>query len=332
MQIPPYYTVTSEMLALLTEIEASRMYFSSLTLPLPLKEKIQRVSLLKSSLFSARIEGSELTLRDLESKKTEGDKKKEIFNIIEAIRFIDTHIKRGELKKQVLLDLHKRVLKGISSDAGYFRKEVSAIFNTAGVVVYMSPPPSELLSLLDRLFVFIDSDEEKFPLITAFVSHLVFEKIHPFIDGNGRVGRLLIAAILKAKGWDFTFTIPFEEYLDEHKDSYYFHLDRGAKETSEYLFFMLQAFHEQIGRIKKQIDEELTKTKEVFLPPRQEEIYNIIKDHVVVSFDRIRRRFLKVPPRTLRYDLKKLVDRGLIEKGGETKGSYYRGKRVGVSE
>lgn len=135
MKIPPYYTVTSEMLALLTEIEASRMYFSSLTLPLPLKEKIQRVSLLKSSLFSARIEGNTLTLDDL---------------------------------------------------------------------------------------------------------------------------------------------------IDKEKP---------------------------------------------FLPPRQEEIYNIIKDHVVVSFDRIRRRFLKVPPRTLRYDLKKLVDRGLVEKAGETKGSYYRIKK-----
>lgn len=327
MQIPLYYTITSEMLALLAEIEASRMYFSSLTLPLPLKEKIQRVSLLKSSLFSARIEGNELTLPDLESKKTGGDKKKEVFNIIEAVRFIDTHIKKGELEKQVLLELHKHVLKGISSDAGYFRKEVSAVFNTAGVAVYMPPPPSEVPSLLERLFVFINSDDEKFPLITAFVSHLVFEKIHPFIDGNGRVGRLFIATILKAKGWDFTFTVPFEEYLDEHKNSYYFHLDRGVKETNEYLLFMLQAFREQISRIKKQIDEELTKNEKIFLPPRQEEIYNIIKDHVVVSFDRIRRRFLKVPPRTLRYDLKKLIDRDLVEKGGETKGSYYRVKK-----
>ncbi|MBI2622532.1 MAG: Fic family protein, partial [Candidatus Levybacteria bacterium] len=230
---------------------------------------------------------------DLESKKTGSDKKREIFNIIEAVRFIDNRIHKGKLEKQVLLELHKRVLKGINSDAGYFRKEVSAIFNTAGVAVYMPPPPSEIPSLLKHLFAYINSGEEKIPLITAFVSHLVFEKIHPFIDGNGRVGRLLIATILKVKGWDFPFTVPFEEFLDEHKDSYYFHLDRGAKETNEYLLFMLQAFHEQI----------------------------------VVSFDRIRRRFLKVPPRTLRYDLKKLVDGGLVEKSGETKGSYYRVKK-----
>ncbi len=61
-----------------------------------------------------------------------------------------------------------------------------------------------------------------------------------------------------------------------------------------------------------------------FLPPRQEEILNIIKDHMVVSFDMIRRRFTKVPKRTLRWDLKKLLDRKLIEKSGETRGRYYR--------
>ena len=68
------------------------------------------------------------------------------------------------------------------------------------------------------------------------------------------------------------------------------------------------------------------KPDQVFLPPRQEEIYNIIRDHRTLSFDMIRRRFLCVPERTLRYDLKKLLDRDLIEKTGETRGRYYRFK------
>ncbi len=87
---------------------------------------------------------------------------------------------------------------------------------------------------------------------------------------------------------------------------------------------MLEAFWQQTQTIKAQIEEELAKNQKVFLPPRQEGIYNIICDHKVVSFDTIRRRFTKVPERTLRYDLKKLLDRGLIEKSGETRGRYYR--------
>ncbi|MDP3998423.1 MAG: Fic family protein [bacterium] len=312
------------MLALIARIEAERIYFSQIAFPSQLKEKVQRVSLLKSSLFSARIEGNPLEISNLASG--EEGKKREVFNLLEAVRFIDAHFKKGSLKKETLLELHKRVLKNISPDAGYFRKDISAIFNEAGVAVYFPPPPSEIPKLIDRLLAYINKGQESFPLVTAFVSHLVFEKIHPFLDGNGRVGRLLVAAVLVSKGWSFTFTVPFEEYLDEHKDEYYFHLDCGMKDTNDYLLFMLTAFLRQIQKIKEQIENEFAKKEETFLPPRQDEIYNIIKDHLVCSFDVIRRRFLQVPSRTLRYDLKKLLDRGLIEKTGETRGRYYRVK------
>ena len=327
MRIPPLYTVTPEMLALISQIETERLHIVSLNIPKPLKERIQRISLLKSSLYSARIEGNQLELADVEIADKKSQKKLEVFNIIEAIRFIDERVTRGDLKKDLLVQLHMRVLKNLSPDAGHIRLEASAIFNQSGVAVYMPPPASAISKLLDSLLSFVNSDAEKFPLIAAFVAHLVFEKIHSFLDGNGRVGRLLIAAILKSRGWDFTFTVPFEEYLDNHKDDYYFHLDKGQENTNDYLLFMLEAFWQQTQTIKTQIEEELAKDQKVFLPPRQEEIYNIIGDHKVVSFDTIRRRFAKVPERTLRYDLKKLLDRGLIEKSGETRGRYYRIKK-----
>ena len=84
---------------------------------------------------------------------------------------------------------------------------------------------------------------------------------------------------------------------------------------------MLNSFLKESEELKKKI-ESVRNGKEKLLPPRQAEIYLIIKEHTVVSFDNIRRRFLKVPERTLRYDLKKLVDKGLTVKIGETRGSY----------
>lgn len=327
MKIPPRYTITGKMLECISNIEALRIYFSSLQLPIQIKEKIQRISLLKSSLFSARIEGNPLDLSDLTASQPEEEKKREVFNIVEAVRFIDTQVKRGSITKHLLQDLHAIALKGIHSEAGRFRKEVSAIFNQAGVAVYMPPPPSEISQLLDDLLTYVNSDKEKFPLVAAFTSHLIFEKIHPFLDGNGRVGRLFIAAVLKAKDWDFTLTVPFEEYLDTHKDEYYFHLDRGMQDTNVYLIFMLEAFLKQAKAIKQAVEEEQANKDSLLLPPRQEEIYAIIKDHVIASFDIVRRRFLKVPERTLRFDLKKLLDKGLIVKIGKTRGSYYKVKK-----
>ncbi len=313
------------MIEILVKIEAQRVFFTSLKLPRQVKQKIQRISLLKSSLFSARIEGNPLQLSDLRNETQE--KQTEVFNIVKAANFIDKTVKKGNITKDILLQLHSQTLKDISEDAGHFRQEISAIFNQAGVAVYMPPPPSDINNLLADLLSYINTNKEKFPLILAFVAHLFFEKIHPFLDGNGRVGRLLISAILKTKGWNFTFTIPFEEYLDEHKDEYYFHLDNGLQDTNGYLIFMLKAFLAQIEKVKEQINEELAKKEKLFLSPRQEEIYSIIRDHIVASFDAIRRRFLKVPERTLRYDLKKLLDKEIIEKSGETRGRYYRVKK-----
>jgi Fic family protein len=324
MTIPPKYSISQGMLELISKIEAERLYFSSLDLGTQIKENIQRVSLLKSSLFSARIEGNPLKLSDFEfGNETEERKKEEIFNIVKAINFIDKEINKNVITKNNILYLHSLILKNISPDAGHFRSEISAIFNQAGVAVYMPPPPTQISKLSDDLLGYVNS-EEKFPLIVAFIAHLIFEKIHPFLDGNGRVGRLLISAILKSKGWGFSFAVPFEEYLDEHKDEYYFHLNRGLQNTNDYLEFMFEAFYSQIQKIKDQVDQEITKRNNPFLPPRQEEILNIIKDQIIVSFDMIRRRFIQVPERTLRYDLKKLLDRKLIEKSGETRGSYYR--------
>ena len=87
---------------------------------------------------------------------------------------------------------------------------------------------------------------------------------------------------------------------------------------------MLRAFFAETEQLKNQIGIEMNKT--IILPPRQEEMYNIIKDHRVVSFDFIKRRFVKVPARTLRYDLKKLCNQNLVLKIGKTKGSFYKAK------
>ena len=324
MKIPPDYKITSEMLGLISKVDTNLMFLSSLNVPAELKQKIQRISLLKSSLFSARIEGNPLTLTTINEPNSKEEKNKEIFNILKANKFLEKKIKNNfEINKKFIYDLHSLVMTGELEETKNFRHEMGAIFNQAGVAVYLSPPPTQINSLIDQLINYINSNIEKFPLICALVSHLVFEKIHPFVDGNGRVGRLLIFSILKAKGYADGYLISFEKYLDENKSDYYYFLDQGFRNTEGYLIFMLNSFLKESEELKKKI-ESVKNGKEKLLPPRQAEIYLIIKEHTVISFDNIRRRFLKVPERTLRYDLKKLVDKGLTIKIGQTRGSYYK--------
>lgn len=323
MKIPPLYKITPEIISLISKIEAKINEINGLEIPDELKNKIKRISLLKSSLFSARIEGNTLNMDEVDHTPDQ-KKKLEVFNIIKASGLIDQEIKNGDkITEKTILGLHKKVMENIGVLG--FRHEPTAIFNQAEVVVYLPPPPSQLLSLIDDLLNYINKGKEKFPILKALIAHLIFEKIHPFIDGNGRVGRLLIFAILKANGFNSGFTIPFEKYLDEHKNDYYYFLDCGMQKTEDYLVFMLRAILDEAINLISQIKLETAKDKNIYLlPPRQEEMYNIIKDHLFVSFDNLRRRFLEVPERTLRYDLKKLQDNNLIVKIGKTRGSFYK--------
>jgi len=322
VKIPPIYSITSEMIVLLGKIETTRQYLKSLHVSSKINKKIQRVSLLKSSLFSAKIEGNPLSLNDLNGSPDKRNRM-EVDNILKAISYVEKS-RFNTLDKESIKILHKKAMNNIHSEAGIFRHEMSAIFNQAGVAICICPPPKQIGELLSELLKYINSKEETFPLVKAFIAHLLFEKIHPFLDGNGRVGRLMINLICKKDHYQFYPNISFEEYLNEHKEDYYYYLDTGMKNLNDYLLFMLNAFFIQSEKLKNEIEQEMNNKIQVFLPPRQEEILQIIKEHKIVSFDFIRRRFLKVPPRTLRYDIKKICDKKLVQKIGQTKGSYYR--------
>lgn len=326
MQIPPKHKVTSEIQDILNQIESLHLLFATLKIDPQISEKLQRVTLLQSSVFSARIEGNPLTV-DQFSNASDGVKKIEIRNLMLAYKYIEKQFtEKKKLALTHILELHKIVLENLSPDAGRLRREMGAIFNQAGVAVYVSPPPDQLNSLLKQLLDYLRSPAEKNPLVRSAIGHLIFEKIHPFIDGNGRVGRLLMHAVLRSDSWQTTITAPWEQYLDENKETYYFFMDKGMSQTTDYLKFMLSGLLEQMHKTRALIETEMENKKNIFLPPRQEEIFAIISEHRLVSFDVIRRRFLKVPERTLRYDLKKLQEQNLIFKIGHTRGSYYSAK------
>jgi Fic family protein len=324
MKVLPSFSITNDMLQILAKIDANREIITAQKPSEQLIERMQRKSILKSSLFSAKIEGNRLSLHDISLTDKEIEQK-EIQNILTAIQHISTHVSpKSRITKTLIKKLHTVALAGIRGDTGHFRTEVSAIFNQAGVAIYMPPPPQEIHERIENLCSYINSQRDEFPLIKACIAHLIFEKIHPFLDGNGRVGRLLIYAVLQSQGYQFGIHVPFEEYLDTYRDAYYYHLDIGMKEPEEYLLFMLKAFYEQTNQIKDSVLKDTSPSNQsVLLPPRQDEIRSIIADHKMVTFDFLRRRFMKVPERTLRYDLKKLCDIGVLVKVGKTRGAYY---------
>lgn len=330
MVIPPKYILTPKISNLLSSIESSKEVINSINIPPEIELNIRRHSSLKSSLFSARIEGNNLTLEEL-SKSSKDQKKVEVFNILRALNHIRSR-QAKDLSLKDLLEWHQIVMNGLidKQEFGKFRTQTSAIFNSAGIAIYLPPSPSQLNTLINRLLNFINSNEhssssnkEQFVPIRACIAHYTFEKIHPFLDGNGRVGRLLIQAVLAKGGYGMKGLPTVEEQLDKRRSEYYRALEESERDITGYIEFMLETISEAAKEAKELVLQKEKALPEDYLLPRRAEILNIIKEQKLVNFDTLRRRFLKVNERTLRYDLKKLQDQGLIRKRGTTKGVYY---------
>lgn len=320
MLIPPRYRLIPEITKLLSSIEASREVIDAIAIPPEIESNIRRKSTLRSALFSARVEGNPLTMDEL-ARSSETQKKLEVTNILKAMNFISERPGKDVSAKDIL-KLHELAMRGLG-DSGAFRTNMEAIFNSAGIAIYMPPPPRQVPALIERLVKYINSDREKFIPVKAALAHFTFEKIHPFLDGSGRVGRLLMQKILTQGGYGMKGLSAFEEYVDEHRSEYYRMLEEPEKDATDYLVFMLDALDTTAKKARELVLQKQEAEVTDYLLPRRAEIYNIIRDLKLIQFDQIRRRFSKVNERTLRYDLKKLADGGLIRKRGTTRGVYY---------
>lgn len=289
-----------------------------------IEEHFRHKSLLKSSLFSAKIEGNRLEIEEVQNDwKNKSMEKKEVFNILEALRWIHSTRSQKKITTSTILKLHKFVLKDLSESSGKFRTEPSAIFNKAGFAVYMPPPPLELPSLIGQLIATIKTSKEH-PAINVAIAHFAFEKIHPFLDGNGRVGRLLSTYILKNSGYGFRGFVVIEEYLSHHREEYYDLLAVAKKDITDFVEFFLDALLESAEKAIKEMQNTKQEKATDSLLPRRQEILAIIKDHKVASFDFLKRRFYKIPDSSLHYDIRMLIKKGFIKKLGDTRGVLYK--------
>ncbi len=289
---------------LLIELEAIKLVKSRELPDLKQIETSRQRSLLKSAVYSARIEGF---------AATEQKPLKEAQNLLEAYKYI--YGKRiGKINIEEVVGLHKKVLRGISVAADSFRTEPWAIFNEAGVAIYLAPAHFEVAKLMQEYVEYLGNFSDH-PAVKAAVAQFAFEKIHPFADGNGRVGRLISAFILHIESYGFDGLIPFEQFIENHRDEYYAVL-KPNNDATEFVEFFLEAIVTQ-GQEKDGVQESSN------LLPRRQEILDTIRDHPKCSFDFLRRRFMAINPKTLHYDLGQLIKTGLVKKLGVSRGSVY---------
>ena len=317
---------TEKIKKLLIELEALRIIFDRLTILPQIEENLRRESLLKSALFSARVEGNPLSLEKVkftsETERTDDLKKLEVFNLLRAYRYIRSPKAPKKLNLVFIKKIHQIAMKNISAETGKWRTEPWAIFNQAGVAIYLAPAPFRLVKLMEEFVQMGKSMKEEIPIKAAILQFL-FEKIHPFADGNGRVGRLISTYFLNSGNYGFRNLVSVEEMIDKNRENYYQVLEPSV-ETTFFVEFFLESLVEQAKSVLDKLGEKKEELPEDFLLPRRREILEIIKDHPYSSFDFLSRRFSSINPKTLHYDLKQLQEKGFIIKAGKTRGVKYK--------
>lgn len=187
----------------------------------------------KEALLSSQIEGTQSSFADLllfESDETPGaplDDVQEVSNYIAAMNHGISRLRAGfPLSLRLLRELHKILLSGArggNKGPGEFRRSQNWIGGTRpGNAAFVPPPPHKLMECLGALEKFLHDDPAPTPLlIKAALAHVQFETIHPFLDGNGRVGRLLITLLFCAEDALSEPMLYLSLYFKTHRRTYY---------------------------------------------------------------------------------------------------------------
>lgn len=219
------------------EIEKNKNSLDLVKIPINLSNKFRKNTKKRSSYASNKIEGNPLTYEQadaaIEAKNRHFLKpEQEIRNYYLALELLEKKLENKEsLSLKLLLEVQKQICEGEPKEKIGLRGAMPpgvlfAVWNDDGTPAYIPPEYSEIPTLLDELFKYIN-DSDDHPLIKAAVIHYQLVTIHPFEDGNGRTARIISSYYLSLNGYGFKNVGSLEEYMSYNIDEYYDSLQMG---------------------------------------------------------------------------------------------------------
>ncbi|MHC8343273.1 Fic family protein [Pseudomonas sp. RT6P73] len=244
----PPLTLTTRMLALIAEISEQIGQLTAVDerLQAPQRRRSNRIRTIQASLA---IENNTLSIEQvtavLAGRRVLG-LPREIQEVRNAFAAYEAMPEWRSSSRSDLLRAHELLMGGLIDDCRQFRRAGVGIYRGERLV-HMAPPPSRVAHLMDDLLAWL-SDSDWHPLIVSCVFHYEFEFIHPFADGNGRMGRLWQTLILSQ--WRPVLAyLPVEAVIREQQDTYYAALSAADQlaESTPFVEFMLQALSVALG-------------------------------------------------------------------------------------
>lgn len=313
----PPYEITPTILKLLTVIseKIGEVNAKFLVKQNPTLRKQNQIKTVHSSLS---IEGNTLSEEQitaiLENKRVVGPEKDivEVLNALEVYKSLHDFSCQSE---KDFLKAHRLLMNNLVENPGTYRKKSVGIVKGMKVE-HLAPSLENVPYLMKDLFGYL-KDKSEISLIKSCVFHYEMEFIHPFVDGNGRMGRLWQTLILMEE-YDLFEFLPFETLISKKQEAYYKVLSLCDKEgkSTRFIEYMLEIIDESLSELLQNATKRLNETErlELFLEQVTGEFQR--KDYM--------KHYKELSSATASRDLKQGVEKGLIEKQGDKKTTVYK--------
>ena len=318
----PPFEITSKIIELISNISEKIGEINYLQNN-PYHIKLRKENRIKTIHSSLAIENNSLSLKQItaiiEGKHVLGNPN-EIKEVKNSIQAYDLLLSLNPYNEKDLLKAHKLMMQDLVERNGKYRTDGVGIFD-GEKVVHLAPPADRVPELMFDLFKWL-KESDVHPLIKSCVFHYEFEFIHPFQDGNGRMGRLWQTAILKE--WKEIFAwLPVETLIKENQKEYYNVLgisDSDANST-KFIEFMLSLILNTIEEIIE-TEKKVTQKVSVKVTVNQHKIIDAIKKNPYVTQEELA-DIVGIARKNIITNMKKLQENGLIKRIGADKNGYW---------
>ena len=322
MSYEPPFKITSQIIDLISQISEAIGEINSLENN-PRHLELRKENRIKTIHSSLAIENNSLSIEQItaiiEGKRVLGNPN-EIQEVKNALQAYELLLTLNPYEEKDLLKAHKLMMSDLVERNGKYRNEGVGVFD-GKQVVHLAPPADRVPFLMADLFQWLKNSDVH-PLIKSCVFHYEFEFIHPFQDGNGRMGRLWQTVILK--DWKSVFAwLPIETLIKENQDEYYKALssnDSNADSTN-FIVFMLQTILNTIKEILE-TEKKITQKINVKITANQKKILEAIKQNPFVTQEELS-QIVGIAKLNINKNMKKLQEQGIIERVGADKNGKW---------
>ena len=321
----PTFTITPEILNSAYDIAADleRIDIIREKTLTPQLRKENRIKTIHSSLW---IEANSLTLEQVtdivDGKRVQGPKK-DILEVKNAIVAYDELLERNPYSEKDLLKQHDLLMNGLIKNAGKYRNAGVGVFD-GEVPIHIAPPYQRVPLLMNQLLDW--TNNAKLPqVVKSCIFHYEFEFIHPFSDGNGRMGRMWQTLLLYQENPVFAW-LPVESIIAHNQQEYYRAIRRSTHNNDSGIFaqFMLSVIKEAATDFKEKYHRGEINDGGVNggVNATQKEILSLIKENSYIRIFEMAQKLSK-PVRTVENNIKQLKEKGIISRVGSDKTGYW---------